>query len=105
MCQEYIKTTKALKYSSYESDIEDTVHIAAVAPSTPRTKHMGKKPHPKDQFMPTRNRVTAKKKTEQPKIITTTVNQPTTKKINIIINLQIKLLTNLVISLLGALEE
>ena len=52
-----------------------------------------------------RNRVTAKKRTEQLEIITTTANQLTTKKTNIIINLQIKVLTNLVISLLGVLEE
>ena len=55
--------------------------------------------------MPTRNRVTAKNRTEQLEITTTTANQPTTKKINIITNLQIKVLTNLVISLLGVLEE
>ena len=62
MRQERVKTTKALKYGSYESDIGDTVYIAAVAPNTPRTKRMGKKLHPKDQFMPTKNRVTAKKR-------------------------------------------
>ena len=32
---ERVKTTKALKYGSYESGIEDTVYITAVAPSTP----------------------------------------------------------------------
>ena len=46
--RERVKTTKALEYGSYESDIEDTVHVAAVAPGTPRTKRMGKKPRPKD---------------------------------------------------------
>ena len=66
---------------------------------------MGKKLRFKDQFMPTRNRVMAKKKAEQLEIITTIANQPTTEKINIITNLQIKVLTNLIISLLGALEE
>ena len=55
--------------------------------------------------MPTRNRVTAEKRTEQLEITTTTANQPTTEKINITINLQIKVLINLVISLLGVLEE
>ena len=102
---ERIKTTKALKYGSYESSIEDTVHVTAVAPNIPRTKRIGKKPRPEDQFMPIRNRVTAKKRTEQLEIITTTANQPTTEKINIITNLQIKLLTNLVMSLLRVLEE
>ena len=85
--REHAKTTKALKYSSYESNTEDTVHIAAVAPSVLQIKYIGKKPHPKDQFMPTRNRATAKKRVKQLEIITTTANQPTTKKINIIINL------------------
>ena len=103
--QKHIKTTKALKYGSYKSSIEDTVHVTAVAPNIPQTKHIGKKPRPEDQFMPTKNRVMAKKRTEQLKIITTTANQLTTKKINITTNLQIKLLTNLVMSLLGALEE
>ena len=103
--RERVKTTKALEYGSYESGIEDTVHVTAVAPGAPRTKRIGKKPRPEDQFMPTRNRVTAEKRTEQPEITTTTANQPTTEKTNITTNLQIKLLTNLVTSLLGALEE
>ena len=103
--QERVKTTKALKYGSYESNIEDTVHVAAVAPSAPRTKRMGKKPRPEDQFMPTRNRATAEKRTEQPEVTTTTANQPTTEKTNTTPNLQIKVLTNLVILLLGVLEE
>ena len=55
--------------------------------------------------MPIRNRAMAKKRTEQLKITTTTVSQLITEKINIIINLQIKVLTNLVILLLKALEE
>ena len=41
--RERVKTTKALKYSSYESGIEDTVYVTAVAPNTPQTKYMGKK--------------------------------------------------------------
>ena len=61
---ERVKTTKALEYGSYKSDIEDTVYIAAAAPGTPQTKRIGKKPRPEDQFMPIRNRVTAKKRTE-----------------------------------------
>ena len=85
--RERVKTTKALEYGSYESDIGDTVHVAAVAPGAPRTKRMGKKPRPEDQFMPIRNRVMAEKRTEQLEIITTTANQPTTEKINIITNL------------------
>ena len=62
--QKRVKTTKALKYSSYKSNIEDTVYITAVAPSTPQIKCIGKKPHPEDQFIPIKNRVTAKKRTE-----------------------------------------
>ena len=62
--RERVKTTKALKYGSYESSIEDTVHVTAVAPNIPRTKRMGKKPRPEDQFMPIRNRATAEKRTE-----------------------------------------
>ena len=60
--QERVKITKALKYGSYESNTEDTVHVAAVAPGAPRTKCTGKKLRPKDQFMPIRNRITAKKR-------------------------------------------
>ena len=62
--REHIKITKALEYSSYESDIEDTVYVAAVAPNTPRIKYIGKKPRPKDQFMPIKNCITAEKRTE-----------------------------------------
>ena len=43
-----VKTTKALEYGSYESNIEDTVHVAAVAPSILRLKRIGKKLRPKD---------------------------------------------------------
>ena len=46
--RERVKTTKALKYSSYESDIEDTVYVAAVTPSAPQMKCMGKKLCPED---------------------------------------------------------
>ena len=46
--RERVKTTKALEYGSYESDIEDTVHVAAVAPSVPQMKRIGKKLRPKD---------------------------------------------------------
>jgi len=46
--QERAKITKALKYDSYESDIEDTVYIVAVAPSILRSKRIGKKLRPKD---------------------------------------------------------
>ena len=62
MRRERVKTAKALKYSSYESNTEDTVHVAAVAPGAPQTKRIGKKPRPKDQFMPIRNRATAEKR-------------------------------------------
>ena len=48
LCQERVKTTKALKYGSYKSGIEDTVYIAAIAPSILQTKCIGKKPCPKD---------------------------------------------------------
>ena len=85
--RERVKTTKALEYGSYESGIEDTVYVTAVAPGIPQTKCIGKKPHPEDQFMPIRNRTTAKKKVKQLVIITTTVNQLTTEKINITTNL------------------
>jgi len=40
--RERAKTTKALENGSYESDTEDTVHVAAVAPSAP-LKRTGKK--------------------------------------------------------------
>ena len=46
--RERVKTTKALEYGSYESNTEDTVYVAAVVPSTPRTKCIGKKLCPKD---------------------------------------------------------
>jgi len=46
--RERAKTTKALENDSYESDTEDTVHMAAVASSAPRSKRTGKKLRPKD---------------------------------------------------------
>ena len=58
------KTTKALENNSYKSDIENTVYIAVVAPSTPRSKRTGKKLHPKDQIVLIKNRAIAKKKAE-----------------------------------------
>ena len=79
--------------------------MAAAAPSTPRLKHIRKKLCPKNQIVLIKNHIMAKKRVKQLVIINTTVNQPTTEKINIIINLQIKVLINLVISLLGTLEE
>ena len=46
--RERAKTTKALENDSYESDTEDTVYVAAVAPSVLRLKRTGKKLRPKD---------------------------------------------------------
>ena len=62
--RERAKTTKALEHDSYESNTEDTVHMAAVAPSAPRSKRIGKKLRPKDQIVLIRNRVMAEKKAE-----------------------------------------
>ena len=103
--RERAKTTKALENDSYESDTEDTIHVAAVAPGAPRSKRMGKKLHPEDQTVSTRNRVMAEKRAEQLAITATTGNQLATEKTNTTTNTQIKVLTNLVTSLLGALEE
>jgi len=72
--RERAKTTKALENDSYESDTEDTVHVAAVAPGAPRSKRTGKKLRPEDQIVLTRNRVMAEKRVEQLVIIATTVN-------------------------------
>jgi len=52
-----------------------------------------------------RNHTIAKKRAEQPVITATTANQLTTKKINTTTNMQIKVLTNLVTLLLGALKK
>ena len=46
--QERAKTTKALENDSYESDTEDTIYIAVMAPSVPQLKYIGKKLYPKD---------------------------------------------------------
>lgn len=46
--RERVKTAKAFEHNSYESNIEDTVHVAAVAPRAPRSKRIGKKLRPKD---------------------------------------------------------
>ena len=46
--RERAKTTKALENDSYESSTEDTIHVAAVAPSAPRPNRIKKKLHPKD---------------------------------------------------------
>ena len=61
---ERAKITKALEYDSYKSDTEDTVHMAAVAPSAPRSKCTGKKLCPKDQIVSIRNYVMAEKRAE-----------------------------------------
>ena len=100
-----VKTTKALENDSCESDTEDTVHVAAVMPGAPRPKRMGKKPHPEKQIGSPRSRATAEKTAEQLAIIATTANQLITEGKNTTTNLQIKVLTNLVMSLLGAIEE
>ena len=99
------KSTKALGNDSYESDIGDTVHVVAVTPSVLRPKRTGNKLRPEDQVGSSRNRATAEKRAEQAAITATTANQLTTEGKNTTTNLQIKVLTNLVTSLLGAIEE
>ena len=62
--RERAKTTKALENDSYKSNTEDTVYVAAVAPSAPRLKRIGKKLRYKDQIVSIRNRVMAEKRVE-----------------------------------------
>jgi len=66
---------------------------------------MGKKLRLEDQTVSTRNHTMAEKRAEQLAIIVTTVNHLTTEKINTTANMQIKVLTNLVMSLIGVLKE
>jgi len=72
--RERAKITKALENDSYKSNIEDTVHVAAVAPDVPRSKHIGKKLRPEDQIVSTRNHIIAEKRAEQPAITAITAN-------------------------------
>jgi len=92
------KTTKALEIDNYESDTEDTVHVVAATPSIPRPKRTEKNLRPKDQIVLIRNRVMAEKRA-------TIANYLKTEEINTATNMQIRVLTNLVISLLGVIEE
>ena len=112
--RERAKTTKALEQErvmlladedeSNDSGPEKTIHVAT-APGAPRPTRTAITPQPKDQAAPTRTRTSAAKVAERLAAATTTTNRSVIGKTSTTANGQSKALTELITSLLSAIEE
>ena len=108
--RERVKTSKALEWSkrssrAVASDTEDTIEVIEEAPMPLQTRRTGIGAHPKEQSVATKVKALAAKAGERPATAAATPNQPVHEKANASANMQIKVLTDLVKSLLKAMEE
>ena len=87
------------------SETEDAIQLAVVVPGAPRPNRTKMNPHLEKPIPPTRNQTGTTKTAEKAATSAAAANQQATEKANTAINPQIKLLTDLVTSLLRAMEE
>src|SRR5947207_1701361 len=87
------------------SETEDTIHVAAMAPGTPRRDRTATNHRLEDQMVPTRNHAPGARMVERWSTTAAASTKSTTESANTAANLQIKVLTDLVTSLLRMMEE
>jgi hypothetical protein len=107
--RERIQTPKALEWNqgrsrAVSSDGEDTIEVIEEAPATPRSKRTEVSSHPKERVVTTKVKALTAKTGERSAIIAATLNYSTHEKAAPTANTQIKILTDLVKSLLEATE-
>jgi hypothetical protein len=113
--RERTKTTKALEQEevmlladeddSNESGTERTIQVATTAPGAPRPTRTTTTPQPKDQAALMKTRISAAEIAERLATAATTANRPVIGKASTTTNGQNKVLTDLIASLLSAIEE
>ena len=108
--RERVQTSKASEWSkrrsrATSSDTEDMIEVIEEAPAAPQAKRTGISSHPKERIVATKVKALAAKAGERPAAVAATPNQPVHEMSNISTNTQIKVLTDLVKSLLRTIEE
>jgi phage-related minor tail protein len=104
-----VQTPMALEWSKRRSravsnDIEDTIEVIEETPAAPQAKRMEISSHPKERIVATKVKALAAKAGERPATMAATPSQPAHEKANTGASAQIKALTDLVKSLLKAME-
>jgi hypothetical protein len=108
--REHVQTLKALEQNKRRSratisNTEDTIKVINVATVAPQSKRAETSSHSKERVVAAKVKALTAKAGERPATIVATPNQLTHNKANTSGNTQIKVLTNLVKSLLRAIEE
>jgi hypothetical protein len=107
--RERVQTPKALEWNkrrsrAASSDVEDTIEVIE-APAAPQAKRPEVSSHLKERIVATKVKALTAKAGERPATIAATLNHSTHEKAMSTANAQIKVLTDLVKSLLRAMEE
>jgi ABC-type Zn uptake system ZnuABC Zn-binding protein ZnuA len=87
------------------SDREDTIEVIEKAPAAPRSKRTEISSHPKERIVATKVKALTAKAGERPTTMAATPNHSAHEKAMPTANTQIKVLTDLVKSLLRTMEE
>ncbi|PMD33650.1 hypothetical protein L207DRAFT_517696 [Hyaloscypha variabilis F] len=107
--RERVQTPKAVEWNkrrsrAASSDIEDTIKVIEV-PAAPQAKRPEVSSHLKERIVATKVKALTTKAGERPATIAATPNHSTHEKATSTANAQVKVLTDLVKSLLRAMEE
>lgn len=108
--RERVQTPKALEWNkrrsrAVSSDIEDTIEVIEEPPAAPQSKRTEISSHFKERIVATKVKALTAKAGERPATMAATSNHLAHEKANTSANAQIKVLTDLVKSLLRAMEE
>ena len=108
--RERVQTPKALERNygrsrTMSSDIEDTIEVVEMAPAAPKSKRTEISLHLKERVVATKVKALTAKAGERPAAMAATSNQLAHEKANASASAQIKVLTDLVKSLLKTMEE
>lgn len=87
------------------SDVEDTIEVIETVPAAPQSKRTEINAHLKERIVATKVKALAAKTGERPATVAATPNQLVHENANTVANTQIKVLTDLVKSLLRTVEE
>lgn len=90
---------------SSEDETEDTIEMVETPPAAPQPKRTDINAHPRDRIVATRLRALSAKAGEHLAPTAAALSQGAAKKTTSTTNMQIKVLTDLVKSLLKAMEE
>ncbi|PMD61298.1 uncharacterized protein K444DRAFT_662404 [Hyaloscypha bicolor E] len=107
--RERVQTQKALEWNkrrsrAVSSDREDTIEVIE-APAAPQSKRTEISSRPKERIVAAKVKALTAKAEERPASVTSTPNQLAHEKANASANAQIKVLTDLVESLVRTMEE